>query len=205
MMKQIGSKVVSIVKGVGTSIKENLLLSLVGVSLLGCVIAFVVNRDWVAANQTFAVGVLTWIILIGGWSWAWLRICHIERDRQWNILMHIGERWSSAEMASARKLALTLGKQGIKKTLLPNGEWHKEGYFELVALGGFFEELGIAVKQHYIDAKLINKRIGGSIVKYYGLYKGYIDEIQQTKPTVYANFRDLAKEVEDLRKQTKKS
>ena len=173
---------------------------------LAGVVVLILNREWIIVHATLAVGIITIYVMLGGWLWAFNAVREAARDRHWNALMYMGERWESPDLQWARRLAHKLGSDGIKQTLLPKGETARRGYFELVALGSFFEELGIGWKENHFPLKLINERLGPSVERYYKLYEEYVKKMQEKDPTarIYCHFRDLAEAIEKINKNVKR-
>lgn len=161
--------------------------------------------DWVVVGAIASVA--TAAVLAGGAALTIRQLSHAVRERHSALILRLSERWDSQDMEQSRQAIATLHSQNIR---VGDKLWELESqgggrgeYYDLLRVGSFFEDLGMAVTKDWISAREAEERFGPAITNYWPLYEGYASawDTKDATQGVFLNFQRLYHEVRKARQK----
>jgi len=168
--------------------------------------------DWISENGTFAIGIITALLLISAGLLAGSQLLEMRRSRYAELMVHLEEKWDSAQFIEMRhridmerhKIELQLHKEDLsdselkKKVVRKFGEVIKESdeyarkdFFTLTSILDHFETLAYLINKDYIPMEDVRETFGAAMVNYFGLFEYYIKEIARKQPGNHKAYEQL--------------
>lgn len=117
-------------------------------------------------------------------------------DRHSGLIMRLSERWESPWLRRGRAAIWEINKksENLAQKIEESERDNVNKFFQLTAVGDFFEDIGFLVRNKYLEPlDLIEDIWKQAIMHYYSCYRQYIQ--QHAKEEVYNNFKWLADEM----------
>ena len=123
-----------------------------------------------------------------------LQLHLLEQSAQLDLIDRIAHRWDSKTLRCARRLA-NLRADDLTQYLEKCDRENADEFFTLMALTGFFEEIGILAKKNPTVEDFLKAAYTSPIKWYYGLFEEYIKQAAHNNRAAFENFRYLRQRI----------
>ena len=139
---------------------------------------------------------------IGAWL-VYRQVRETRHDRHVQVLSDFGRRWDDDHLAKARVEVLQYTSEGLVTEI---EKWQKLSRRDpdsavpvLLRVPNFFEDLALTVECGELELKLVERSFGSIAIREWGHWELAIDNMRESQPDAYQEFRGLVQLVKELR------